>query len=66
MRAAVALAVLLAVAGYVVARPLTGGGGPPRCLVDADGTHLSLAPNRPETPRPSWRWRPPGGCRSAR
>ncbi|MDT3397793.1 hypothetical protein RKE29_14265 [Streptomyces sp. B1866] len=46
VRAAVACAVLLALIGYVTAHLLTGGGGPPRCTVRADGEKVSLDPEQ--------------------
>lgn len=37
---------LLALLGYVTAHLLTGGGGPPRCTVQADGERLRLDPEQ--------------------
>ncbi|MBB5936758.1 hypothetical protein [Streptomyces zagrosensis] len=45
-RAGVACAVLLALVGYAMAHLLTGGGGPPRCTVRADGERLELDPEQ--------------------
>ncbi|WP_232109785.1 hypothetical protein [Streptomyces buecherae] len=45
-RAGVACAVLLALVGYATAHVLTGGGGPPRCVVRADGQRLELDPEQ--------------------
>ncbi len=45
-RAGVACAVLLALIGYATAHVLTGGGGPPRCVVRADGERLELDPEQ--------------------
>ncbi|KUJ64692.1 hypothetical protein ACZ90_56830 [Streptomyces albus subsp. albus] len=46
VRAVAACAVLLALAGYVVAHLLTGGGGPPRCTARADGERVALDPEQ--------------------
>ncbi|MET7933662.1 hypothetical protein [Streptomyces sp. NPDC005322] len=46
LRAAVACAVLLGLAGYVAAHLLTGGGGPPRCVVRAAGEDVLLDPEQ--------------------
>ncbi|QKV92727.1 hypothetical protein HUT19_14000 [Streptomyces sp. NA02950] len=46
LRAAVACAVLLGLAGYVAAHVLTGGGGPPRCTVRAGGEEVLLDPEQ--------------------
>ncbi len=46
LRAAVACTVLLALAGYLAAQLVTGGVGPPRCLVRANGTDLLLSPEQ--------------------
>lgn len=45
-RAAIACAVLLALVGYVALHVLTGGWGPPRCLVRAEGEGVSLDPEQ--------------------
>ncbi|GAA1352212.1 hypothetical protein [Streptomyces beijiangensis] len=47
LRTAAAVAVLLAVAGYLVAQYETGGGGPPRCTVSsADGDTYRMSPEQ--------------------
>lgn len=46
LRAAVACAVLLGLAGYVAVHLLTGGTGPPRCVVRADGEDVLLDPEQ--------------------
>ncbi len=46
LRAAVGCAVLLGLAGYLAAHVLTGGGGPPRCVVRAGGEKVLLAPEQ--------------------
>lgn len=45
-RIGIAFAVALALVGYVGAHLLTGGGGPPRCTVRADGEDYRLAPEQ--------------------
>ncbi|MBT2398145.1 heavy metal transporter [Streptomyces sp. ISL-100] len=49
MRIAAGVAVLLALAGYLVAQYVTGGGGAPRCTVrsaEGDGTTYELSPEQ--------------------
>ncbi|MFH8365760.1 hypothetical protein [Streptomyces sp. NPDC018031] len=46
LRAGAACAVLLALAGYVVAHLLTGGGGPPRCFARTEGESVALDPEQ--------------------
>ncbi|WP_435861506.1 hypothetical protein [Streptomyces milbemycinicus] len=45
-RAAIACAVLLALVGYVAVHIATGGWGPPRCFVRAEGEYLALTPEQ--------------------
>ncbi|WP_413103143.1 hypothetical protein [Streptomyces sp. Inha503] len=46
LRAAVACAVLLGLAGYLAAQLVTGGVGPPRCVVRAGGVQVRLSPEQ--------------------
>ncbi|WP_167503108.1 hypothetical protein [Streptomyces malaysiensis] len=46
LRAAVACSVLLGLAGYLAAQLVTGGVGPPRCVVRANGVEVRLSPEQ--------------------
>ncbi|WP_431042385.1 hypothetical protein ACQUSR_11020 [Streptomyces sp. P1-3] len=46
LRAGIACAVLLALAGYLVAHLETGGSGPPRCVARTDGESVALDPEQ--------------------
>ncbi|WKX72422.1 hypothetical protein [Streptomyces sp. XD-27] len=46
LRAGIACAVLLALAGYLVAHLETGGSGPPRCVARTDGASVALDPEQ--------------------
>ncbi|WFB07573.1 hypothetical protein LRS74_11305 [Streptomyces sp. LX-29] len=46
LRAGVACAVLLALAGYLVAHLLSGGSGPPRCVARTEGETVAIDPEQ--------------------